>query len=87
VVLRADATAVRMGSAELLTGAQAVAERFSGQARAARPALIDGVPGLVWSQGGTPRVVFTFTFNGDQVTAINILSDPNTLKALDVHLT
>ena len=78
VVLRADATAIRMNSTRLLTGARAVAERFSGQARAARPALIDGVPGLVRSQHGTPRVAFTFT--GDRVTPIDLLSDPETGK-------
>ncbi len=86
-VLRADAAAVRMGSAELISGARAVAERFSGHARAARPALVDGVPGLVWTAGGEPKVVFAFALDDDgRVTAIDLLADPQTLGSLDLRI-
>src|ERR1700712_881629 len=57
-VFRAAAAASAMGAQPLLLGAQQVAERFSGQARAARLALIDGEPGAVWSVGDRPRVAF-----------------------------
>src|SRR3989441_2176922 len=55
VVLRADPTAVQMGAAEEVHGAAAVAETFSGRARAAQPALVNGEAGLVWAPGGAPR--------------------------------
>src|ERR671931_181088 len=42
VVLRSDEAAVLVGAAGEAHGAAAVAEQFSGRARAARPALIDG---------------------------------------------
>src|SRR5437764_520790 len=60
VVLRADGTAVLAGATAEVRGARAVAETFKGRARAARPALVDGNAGLVWTQGGQPRMVFAF---------------------------
>src|SRR5256885_15623317 len=51
VVARADEASVRMGSSREVRGAAAVAETFSGRAKAAQPALIDGDPGLVWAVG------------------------------------
>jgi RNA polymerase sigma-70 factor (ECF subfamily) len=67
-------------------GAAAVAATFAGRARAARPALIDGAAGLVWSQGGTPRVVFDFVVSGGRVAAIEVLADPDLLRDLDIEL-
>jgi len=84
VVLRADQTVVRIGAEAETRGAQAVAARFSGQARAAKLALIDGVAGLVWATGGRPRVVFSFTLSGEKITAIDLLGDPAVLGGLDV---
>jgi len=84
VVLRADQTVVRIGAEAETRGAQAVAARFSGQARAAKLALIDGVAGLVWATGGRPRVVFSFTLSGEKITAIDLLGDPDLLGRLDV---
>ena len=84
VVLRADQSVVRIGAEAETRGAQAVAARFSGQARAARLALIDGVAGLVWASGGRPRVVFSFTLTGGKITAIDLLGDPDVLGQLDV---
>src|SRR5436305_834561 len=73
VVLRADQTVVRIGTEAETRGAQQVAGFFSGRARAARLALIDGVAGLVWASGGRPRVVFSFTLSGGKITAIDLL--------------
>jgi RNA polymerase sigma-70 factor, ECF subfamily len=84
VVLRADQTVVRIGAEAETRGAQAVAARFSGQARAAKLALIDGVAGLVWAAGGRPRVVFSFTLSGGKITAIDLLGDPDVLGELDL---
>ncbi len=86
-VCRADAVTVRVGAVAEVRGAAAVAATFAGRAQAAEPALIDGAPGLVWSQAGTPRVVFAFTINDDgHVTAIDLLGDPTRLTELDIEL-
>jgi RNA polymerase sigma-70 factor (ECF subfamily) len=86
VVLRADPVVVRAGASAEVHGAQAVAETFAGRAKAARPALIDGEPGAVWSMGGTPRVVFAFTIDGDRIVAIDMLGDPDRLAGLDLEM-
>jgi RNA polymerase sigma-70 factor (ECF subfamily) len=84
VVLRADQTVVRIGTEAETRGAQTVAGFFSGRAKAAKLALIDGVAGLVWASGGRPRVVFSFTLSGGKITAIDLLGDPEVLGELDV---
>jgi RNA polymerase sigma-70 factor (ECF subfamily) len=84
VVLAADADAVRVGAAELVRGAQAVAETFSGRARAAQLALINGQPGLVWSRGGKPQVVFGFMIDQDKITAIQLLANATSVDELDL---
>jgi Sigma-70, region 4 len=86
VVLRADAAAVQTGATTDVIGAAAVAEQFSGRARAARPALIDGVASLVWAPGGEPRVVFDFTIVNDKIVEIEIFADPERLRELDVRM-
>jgi RNA polymerase sigma factor (sigma-70 family) len=86
VVLRADDAAVRSGAAGEVRGALAVAETFRGRARAARPALVDGSPGLVWLSQGKPRMVFAFTVTDDAVVAIDLLADPDRLARLELVL-
>jgi ketosteroid isomerase-like protein len=65
-------------------GAAAVAATFSGRAAAARPALIDGVPGMIWAQGGKIRVVFDFTIVGSTIAAIEMIADPEYVAQLDI---
>ncbi len=84
VVLRADPTAVRAGASAAVRGAAAVAETFSGRARLARPALVDGAVGAVWAAGGRPRFVFSFTITRGKIVAIDILADPERLGQLDL---
>jgi RNA polymerase sigma factor (sigma-70 family) len=86
IVLRADQTVVYMGASEEVRGALAVAEQFSGRARAAQPALVNGAIGLVWAPGGQARVVFDFTISGGKIVAINMLADPERLRTLDVTI-
>jgi RNA polymerase sigma factor (sigma-70 family) len=86
VVLRADGVTVRMGATALVRGRQAVAETFSGRARAARPAMIDGVPGAVWAVDGRPRVVFGFAVDAGRIVGIEMIADPATLDALELEL-
>jgi len=86
VVLRSDAAAVQVGSPAELRGPAAVAETFAGRARAAQLAVIDGAVGLVWAQGGKPRVVFDLTVAGRVIAAVEILADPERLAQLEIEM-
>jgi RNA polymerase sigma factor (sigma-70 family) len=84
VVLRADASAVRMGASSEVRGAAGVAGFLFGRARGARPALINGAAGAVWMAGGRPRVVFRFTVTGGKVAAIDLAGETERLRELDL---
>jgi RNA polymerase sigma factor (sigma-70 family) len=84
VVLRADRGAVRTGASSEVRGAAAVADTFSGRARAAQPALVNGRVGLVWALHGRPRVVFDFTITRGKIVAIDLVADPERLRQLDL---
>jgi RNA polymerase sigma-70 factor (ECF subfamily) len=86
VVLRADGAAVRLGASREVRGAPAVAETFSGRARAAQPVLVDGAPGLVWASGGRPRVVFGFTITDGRIVEIEMVADPERIGQLDLSI-
>jgi len=82
-VLRVDGAAARMGASGA-TGSAGVAETFSGRAKAAELALIDGLAGAVWSMDGVPKVVFEFSVVGDRIVAIDLLADPELLGELEI---
>jgi len=84
IVLRADNAAAQMGADAEAIGPRAVAGIFSGRAKALRPALIDGAPGAVWTYRGETRVVFTFTFTGGTITAIEQIADPERIARFEV---
>ena len=84
IVLRADTATGQMDGIGEVRGAAAVAATFSGRAAGARPALIDGAPGMMWAQGGQIRVVFDFTIVGGKIVAIEMIADPEHLAELDV---
>jgi RNA polymerase sigma-70 factor (ECF subfamily) len=84
VVLRADRTAVQMGSPPELRGAAAVANMFKGRAQAARPMLVDGVPGVAVYFGGRLRIVLSLTFAGDRIAAIDAFADPDHVQRFEV---
>jgi len=84
IVLRADTAAAQMGADAEAIGAHAVAGIFSGRAKALRPALIDGVPGAVWTLRGETRVVFAFTITGGTITAIEQIADAERIARLVV---
>ncbi len=84
VVLRADRAAVAAGASREIPGAPAVAEQFSGRARAAQPALVNGAAVLVWAPGGRPRVVFGFTITRGKIAEIDLVTDPERLRQLDL---
>ena len=83
VVLRADPTAARMGVAQEIHGVTEVGA-FSRRARGATPALLDGAAAAVWVVDGQPRVVYRFTTTGETITAIELIADPDRLRALDL---
>jgi RNA polymerase sigma-70 factor (ECF subfamily) len=84
VVLRGDTAAIAAGGPARVSGAHEVAQTFSGRARDARPALIDGEAGLVWAPGGQPRVIFALHIDGDVITRIDMIADPDHLAELAV---
>jgi RNA polymerase sigma factor (sigma-70 family) len=86
VVLRADGAAVHMGATREVRGAASVAQTFSGRARAARPAIVDGAVGAVWSQGGRPRVVFDIQVSRGKIVEIDMLADPERLGQLHLEV-
>ena len=80
----ADAAAVVAGAEAEVRGADAVAGTFAGRARAARLALLDGEPGLVWTHRGEVRMAFAFTVVDGRVTGIELVADPARLAAMGV---
>jgi RNA polymerase sigma factor (sigma-70 family) len=84
VVLRADDGA---GALQIVEGARAVAQRarYGGVGRVAHPVLIDGAPGFVATEDGTPVALLAFTVAGDRITAIDALADPTRIAALDLE--
>ncbi|HEX2714810.1 MAG TPA: hypothetical protein VHM88_21700 [Candidatus Acidoferrales bacterium] len=57
-----------------------------GRARAARPALVNGAVGLVWTPGGQPRVVFDFTIAHAKIVKIDMVADPERLRQMDLTI-
>ena len=86
IVLRADAIAVQMGAPAELRGADGVAGMFSGRAKGARSAVVDGAAGLVWIVGDTPKVVWEFAVADGKVRAIEMLAAPETLERLHLEV-
>ena len=84
VVLRADGAAVQAGASREVRGAPAVADTFSGRARFARAALVNGAVGAVWAPGGRPRVAFVFAVVGGKIVEIELVADPARLSGLDL---
>jgi len=85
-VLRADASAVRAGASSETRGAAAIAEVFVKRPFDARPALVNGSPGLAWAPGGRPKAVFRFTVRRGRVVAIDLIGEPERLRRLDTVL-
>jgi RNA polymerase sigma factor (sigma-70 family) len=87
VVLRADGAATPTGKAAVLHGADAVvrgALASSPRARYAAPAIVDGSVGIVMAPLGRLFLVLSFAFDGDTITEIEVIADPDRLRALDL---
>jgi RNA polymerase sigma-70 factor (ECF subfamily) len=86
VVLRADAGAVA-GLSREVRGAGNVASRalmFSRVDLQMQPALVNGAAGVVATRDGKPFSVMVCTIRGGKIAEIDILADPERLRALDL---
>jgi RNA polymerase sigma factor (sigma-70 family) len=87
VVVRPDRVVAEASSLGEVRGAEAVASNFARiRASGAQIALVNGIPAGVWAPGGVLRVVFSFTFVGGKITAIDTLAEPDVLGRLDVTI-
>ena len=74
-----DAALALGGQAGHIRGGREVAEFFSGRARAALPATLDGAAAAVWQHRGEVKVVFAFTVLDGRVRQIELLAAPDVL--------
>jgi len=96
VLLRADSAAVLASEsrqaagaprlAPVVSGAAAVADTFSGRARFAQAALVNGAAGAVFAPGGQPRAVIAFTITRGKIVEIELVADPERISQLDVAI-
>ncbi|MEV6896375.1 sigma-70 family RNA polymerase sigma factor [Amycolatopsis sp. NPDC051372] len=87
VVLQADAVVSGAPAPVVLRGVRSVSKGAllaSDRARGTQVALVDGLPALVLAPRGRLEVVLTFTFDGDRITAIDVIGDPKHLSALEI---
>ena len=87
VVLRADAATGPSPTAILLRGAAKVAEGASvaaGRVAFSQVALVDGRPGIVMAPYGRLRLVLVFTIDGDRVSEIDIIAEPERLAGIEI---
>ena len=87
VVRRADRAVLPAGVPAELRGVRRVAEAAltnAGLARFARPALVNGVIGMVVAPRGRLLRVLEVTIDGDRITAIDVIGEPARLRRLDL---
>ena len=87
VLLRSDGGEARPRTTVLIRGAKEVASRAITYARLSpfvRPALVNGVAGVVVAPEGKPFAVMAFTVRGGRIVEIDALSDPERLSQLDL---
>ena len=89
VVFRADPGQIRALSRPPITGAEAVAtailSRGSRFAPLARPALVNGIAGVVVGPAGRPFAVVGFTVARGRIVAIDLITNPDKLRGLATH--
>ncbi|MEV0227284.1 sigma-70 family RNA polymerase sigma factor [Streptomyces sp. NPDC050704] len=87
VVLHADRTVVPTPEPVVVSGARTVAEgamAATGRARFTGPVLVDGSVGLAMAPHGRLFLVLAFTITDDRITEIDVIADPNRLRALEL---
>lgn len=86
VVVRTDAAAGRAAGPREFHGAERVAQFYLGKAQAARPALIDGVLGVVVAPRGRLLVALKLGFAGGRIAAIDVVMEPARLQIIRIAM-
>lgn len=86
VVFRNDRTLVPAGMPMELRGAQAVAEQFSGRARGARSALVDGAVGVVVKSHKQLFLVLNLALKEGKITQIQVVAEPEQLSKMHISV-
>lgn len=84
-----DPDVVARSDGQLRRGALAVARgaaTFAQIARVAQPALINGSPGVIAAHAGESYRAMTFEIEGGKITEIEVITDPERLRTLDLAL-
>jgi RNA polymerase sigma-70 factor (ECF subfamily) len=84
VVLHADRVQLPAGPGQVIRGSASVARFFSGRARAARPALINGGLGVVVAPRGRLLLVLNVSIANGRIVALESVSDPERLAQLEL---
>jgi RNA polymerase sigma-70 factor (ECF subfamily) len=88
VVFRVDGGGIAPRAREPVIGAEAVARQVLTRGRPfagfARPATVNGVAGVVVAPRGTPIAVVGFTTRRGRIVAIDLISDPDKLRAVQI---
>jgi RNA polymerase sigma factor (sigma-70 family) len=87
VVLRSDGGVLRPVASVVVHGAENVAAQALTFARLSpfvRPALVNGVAGVIVAPHGRPLSVMGFTVRRGKIVAIDALADPERLRRLDL---
>ncbi len=87
IILRSDGGALRPETSHVVRGAAAVAGQaltFAHLSPYVQPALVNGAAGVVVAPEGQPFAVMAFTVTGGKVAAIDVLTDPERLRELDL---
>jgi RNA polymerase sigma factor (sigma-70 family) len=87
VVRRGDRAALPAGRPTEVRGARAVTEEiilFGRNSHFAEPALINGAAGILVAPHGRLRLALTVTITGEQITAYELIADPDRLQHLDL---
>ena len=87
VVVRSDGGVLRPAVSHVVRGAAAVAGQaltFAQLSPFVRPALVNGVAGVVVAPHGRPVSVMAFTVRSGRIVAIDALTDPERLRRLDL---
>lgn len=85
VVFSSDATAAAMGDGPArIAGAPGVAAVFSGRARAARPAMVDGEIAVIVEPGDRLIVILQLVIVDGRIAAIDAVADRDRLAAAQI---
>lgn len=83
VVLRDDR---QTGGLHITQGAHQLARQVAGRIQASQSALIDGSVGVIVAPGGHLQYVLQYTIRQGRIAEINLISDPASIRKLDLVL-